>query len=186
MLGLSYTARHPEAVRALVLVGCGTYDTATRAEYERRLEARLDAAGRRRRDELRAAMERARSPTEQDRVFGLRGAFAAETQAVDLLPGSEGTPVHADDAGHEQTWRDVRRLQIARFEPQVFDAIDAPVLMLHGDDDPHPGPMIRDTLLPHIPQLEYVGFPRCGHEPWRERHGREPFLTALRAWLRER
>jgi hypothetical protein len=46
--------------------------------------------------------------------------------------------------------------------------------------------MIRDTLLPHIPQLEYIGIPRCGHEPWRERHGREPFLAALRGWLRER
>jgi pimeloyl-ACP methyl ester carboxylesterase len=131
-------------------------------------------------------MDRARSTAEQDRVFGLRGAFAAETQAVDLLPESEGVPVRADAAGHEQTWRDVRRRQTAGLEPQAFDAIEAPVLMLHGDEDPHPGTMIRDTLLPHIPQLEYVGIPRCGQEPWRERHGREPFLTALRAWLRER
>ena len=78
------------------------------------------------------------------------------------------------------------RRQATGLEPQSFDAIESPVVMLHGDDDPHPGTMIRDTLLPHIPQLEYIGIPRCGHEPWRERHGREPFLTALRGWLRER
>ena len=186
MLGLSYAARHPAAVRALVLVGCGTYDAASRAEYERRFEARLDAAARVRRDELRAAVDRARSTAEQDRAFALRGAFAAEMQAVDRFPGSERVAVRADAAGHEQTWRDVLRRQAAGLEPQAFDAIEAQVLMVHGDDDPHPGTMIRDTLLPHIPQLEYVGIPRGGHEPWRERHGREPFLTALRAWLRER
>ena len=186
MLGLSYAARSPGEVRALVLVGCGTYDTASRAEYERRLEARLDSAGRVRRDEVRAAMERARSHAERNRAFALRGAFAAEMQAVDLLPGSEGVPLRADADGHEQTWCDVLRRQKAGLEPQSFGAIEAPVLMLHGDDDPHPGTMIRDTLLAHIPQLEYVGIPRCGHEPWRERYGREPFLTALRGWLRER
>lgn len=127
MLGLSYAARHPAAVRAPALVGCGTYDTASRAEFERRFEARLDAADRVRRDVLRR-----------------------QTEGV---------------------------------EPQAFDAIEAPVVMLHGDDDPHLGTRIRDTLLHYIPRLEYVGIPRCGHEPWRERHGRDPFLAALRAWL---
>jgi pimeloyl-ACP methyl ester carboxylesterase len=41
-------------------------------------------------------------------------------------------------------------------EPQAFAAITAPVLMVHGDDDPHPG-AIRETLRPFLPQLEYVG-----------------------------
>jgi hypothetical protein len=57
--------------------------------------------------------------------------------------------------------------------------------MLHGVEDPHPGPMIRDSLLAYVSQLEYAEIQRCGHESWRERHGREPFLAALRAWLRE-
>src|SRR5262249_6321440 len=112
-----------------------------------------------------------------------RGALNAEAQAVDLLPDAQPEPLPADAAGHEQTWRDVLRRQATGVEPQSFTAIRARVLMLHGDDDPHRGTMIRDSLLPYIPHLEYVGIPRCGHELWRERHGREPFFTALRAWL---
>ena len=185
MLGLSYTARYPSAVRALALVGCGTFDTASRAEYERRFEAKLGDVGQARGNELRIAMERAHGRAERDKVLGRRGAFAAEVQAVDLLPEAE-PPLRADAAGHDETWRDVLRRQATGLEPKSFDAIESPVLMLHGDDDPHPGTMIRDTLLHHIPQLEYVGIPRCGHEPWRERHGREPFLTALGDWLRDR
>jgi pimeloyl-ACP methyl ester carboxylesterase len=185
MLGLSYAASHPAAVRALALVGCGTYDTASRAEYDRRFVAGLGDAERVRGEALRAAMAQARGRAERDDVLALRGAFTAEIQAVDLLPETEAS-VDADAAGHDETWRDVMRRQATGLEPQSFDAIESPVVMLHGDKDPHPGTMIRDTLLPHIPQLEYIGIPRCGHEPWRERQGREPFLTALRGWLRDR
>jgi pimeloyl-ACP methyl ester carboxylesterase len=184
MLGLSYAASHPSAVGALALVGCGTYDEKSRAEYERRFEARVDDAGRARRAELHAAIARARTDAERDEVLALRGEFAAEVQSVDLLPDAEPTTSGADAAGHEQTWRDVLRRQATGLEPRTFTAISAPVLMIHGDEDPHPGPMIRDALDPHLAHLEYVEIARCGHEPWRERHGREPFLAALRAWLR--
>ena len=140
MLGLSYAARYPEEVRALVLVGCGTYNEASRAEYLRR-----------------------------------RDASDPQAQRV------------PDDAtGHEETWQDALRRQATGLEPRSFAAIRAPVLMLHGEDDPHPGAMIRDSLVPHIPQLEYVGIPRCGHEPWSDQHGRGPFFTALRSWLATR
>jgi pimeloyl-ACP methyl ester carboxylesterase len=184
MLGLSYAARYPAAVRALALVGCGTYDTASRAEYKRRIKVNLGIERNRQKQELRAAIERSHDSAERDRLLGLIGALNTEAQSFDVLPDDHVVTV--DAVGHEQTWRDVLRRQATGLEPQSFHAIGSLVLMLHGDDDPHPGTMIRDTLLPHIPQLEYVGIPRCGHEPWRERHGREPFLTALQGWLRER
>ncbi|HYV60996.1 MAG TPA: alpha/beta hydrolase [Acidimicrobiia bacterium] len=122
MLGLSYAARHPTAVRALALVGCGTYDDASRAEYERRFEARLDDADRARRAELWAAMTRARTGAERDHVLMLRGEFAAEVQSVDLLPDAEPAWLPADARGHEETWRDVLRRQAIGVEPRSFDA----------------------------------------------------------------
>ena len=64
-------------------------------------------------------------------------------------------------------------------------AIRSPVVMLHGDYDPHPGPMIRDSLLPVLPDLEYVEIPKSGHDPWVEREAREPFFAALIDWLSE-
>ena len=63
------------------------------------------------------------------------------------------------------------------------DAPANPVLMLHGAADPHPGGMIRTSLLQYIPQLEYREWGTCGHYPWLEQDVREAFLTELRAWL---
>jgi hypothetical protein len=55
--------------------------------------------------------------------------------------------------------------------------------MLHGAYDPHPGALIRDSLKPYLPQLEYRELQRCGHSPWVEQHARERFLGELRGWL---
>ena len=185
MLGLSYAARYPADVQALALVGCGTYDAASRTEYKRRIDANLGTEGLRRKEELRTAFEQAGGAPERDRLCKRIGELNLEAQSVELLP-DETAELVVDAKGHEETWNDVLRRQAAGVEPRSFDAIEARVVMLHGEGDPHPGPMIRDSLLPHIPQLEYIEFARCGHEPWRERHGREPFLAALRSWLTSR
>jgi pimeloyl-ACP methyl ester carboxylesterase len=167
MLALAFAAEHPERVRTLALVGCGTFDPAARAELGRRREARMDAAFKAR---LAAAS------------FAERGALMAEIENVDPLPGD--APVRADARGHRESWQDLLRLQAEGRYPAAFTAYPGPTLMIHGADDPHPGRMIRDTLHAVLPQIEYVELACCGHEPWREREAREGFLAELAGWLR--
>ena len=45
MLALSFAARHPERTAAVALIGCGTYDDGSRAEYTLRMEQRLEYVG---------------------------------------------------------------------------------------------------------------------------------------------
>jgi len=104
-------------------------------------------------------------------------------QVVDPLPEEEGEPVWVDARGHAETWADALRLQAEGVEPAAFASIRCPVLMLHGAEDPHPGPATFDLLRRFMPQLQYRSFERCGHKPWAERWAREPFLAALREWL---
>jgi len=63
--------------------------------------------------------------------------------------------------------------------PAAFASVDCPVLLVHGDYDPHPGPLVRASLDPYVRDLTYVEIPRCGHSPWREREGRAPFFKLL-------
>jgi pimeloyl-ACP methyl ester carboxylesterase len=105
-------------------------------------------------------------------------SYAPATDDIDD-PGT----LAPDATGHSETWDDVLRLQRDNVEPGVFSQIRAPVLMVHGDYDPHPGAATRDFLRQYVPHLEYLELPRCGHEPWRELHAREAFAAALRDWL---
>lgn len=183
MLALSFAAAHPGRVCSLALVGCGTYDPVSRAAYERALASRLGPEGRRRAEGLRQAMTEAPSEEEGNRLLGDLGALLGRAAAYDPLPEEEGEPRWVDARGHEETWSDALRLQAEGVEPAAFAAATCPVLMLHGDADPHPGPATADLLRRFMPQLQYRGFSRCGHRPWAERHAREPFLAVLRAWL---
>jgi pimeloyl-ACP methyl ester carboxylesterase len=91
-----------------------------------------------------------------------------------------------DARAYEESWTDMLRLQSEGVYPAAFAAIDAPVLMLHGEHDTLPGEMIRATLAPFLRRLEYRALARCGHYPWLERQARHEFLSVLRAWLTPR
>jgi len=181
MLALAFAAEHPQAAGALALVGCGTFDAAARREFEANVAARLTGPA-------RAGLARLRdAPADTRRDADLRLRRTAQlllaVYAHDLATSDDETVV-VDSIGHGQAWRDMLRLQEEGALPRRFSAIRAPVLMIHGAADPHPGRRIRDGLAPHLPQLEYAELPDCGHHPWLERRARAPFFALLRAWLR--
>jgi pimeloyl-ACP methyl ester carboxylesterase len=101
------------------------------------------------------------------RVYG----YDADDGAVDLAV--------VDAVAHSETWADMVRLQSEGVYPAAFAAIECPVLMLHGEVDPHPGRLTRDDLRRHIPQLEYRELSKCGHSPWLERQARDEFFGCL-------
>jgi pimeloyl-ACP methyl ester carboxylesterase len=182
MLGLSFAAAHPELVSALVLVGCGTYDSASRAMYERLMRERLGDVGQKEKAKPTASLALA-VPDERDRILGQLGDLAATAQAYDAVR-RDVNELSVDAVGHEETWRDVLRLQESGVEPSRFGPVHVPVLMVHGSADPHPGPPIRDSLRAVMPQVEYVEIPRCGHTPCIERAGLDPLLATISPWIR--
>lgn len=175
MLALAFAAECPRAVRALALVGGGTWDLEARAAMARTVDERMTPS-------VRARLE-ALSAAEGDDALTRSGEIIAGVYGVDLLP-REGPGLVAGDArGHRETWQDMIRLQEEGVYPAAFTAISCPVQMLHGLQDPHPAETIRDSLRPWLPQLTWRFFDRCGHEPWRERWAREAFLHELTTWL---
>jgi pimeloyl-ACP methyl ester carboxylesterase len=179
MLALAYAAAHPGSAGSLVLIGCGTFDPAARARLQAIREERMD-------DGLRQRLERLPEefpdPNERLRLMGdlILPLYSYELATTDQ-------EVEACDArAHHETWEDMVRLQEEGVYPSAFSEIDAPVLMLHGAFDPHPGRMIRASLEPHLPQLEYREWERCGHYPWLEKAVRDEFFAVLREWLSQR
>jgi pimeloyl-ACP methyl ester carboxylesterase len=176
MLALAYAAAHPGCASSLVLIGCGTFDPLARARLHATREARTD-------DGLRQRMERlAEEIPDADQRLGVLGALMMHIDSYDLV-AVEQEMVACDARAHQETWEDMLRLQAQGIYPAEFSAIQAPVIMLHGAVDPHPGQMIRASLAAYLPHLEYREWERCGHYPWLERAARAEFLAVLREWL---
>lgn len=179
MLALAYAATHPGRAASLVLIGCGTFDLEARDRMMAIREKRM--AGELRRRIARLAEE---FPDPDKRLRGL-GDVMMPLYSYELLPTDRDVEdIETCDArAHRETWQDMVRLQEEGVYPKALAAIDAPVIMLHGAVDPHPGQMIRASLEPHLPQLEYREWERCGHYPWLEKAVRDEFFTILREWL---
>ena len=176
MLALAYAAAHPRRVAALALVACGTFDRAARARLIEVRDARLTG-------DLRRRIERlARDIPDPDARLAALGDLVRAVYAYDPID-DDPEPARCDARAHQETWDDMLRQQDAGVYPAAFRNIEAPVLMLHGTYDPHPGAMIRDGLKPLIPHLEYHEWERCGHYPWQERGARDAFYARLTAWL---
>ncbi|MDQ1502680.1 MAG: hypothetical protein QOD57_407 [Actinomycetota bacterium] len=182
MLALSFASSHPDRVRCVALVGCGTYSAEGREVYHRTMNERLDAVGRARMAELAQHFEEETDRGERDRLLAAAADLSSRAQSVEPM-STDWEFASFDADGHDETWQDVLRRQEDGREPAAFSAIRVPVLMLHGADDPHPGPITRDVLRPFLPQLEYIELEQCGHIPWVERHARHQFLQILEAWL---
>lgn len=184
MLALSFAAVHPDRVASIALVGCGTYTEQTRTMFREATDAALGEGGLAAKAAWKAVEN---EPESEAKAAALSRyiALIAATQHVDPISDADGNndDLPVDMRANRETWDDVLRLQADGVEPARFAAISAPVLMLHGAQDPHPGAATADVLRASIPHLDYRQFDRCGHTPWLECHGRKPFLTALRAWL---
>lgn len=179
MLALAFAAARPRDARCLVLIGCGTFDPGARRRLRARIDQEMDERLRRRLASLAAEI-----PDPDERL---------RATAELLLPLYSHDPVTTtldvegcDAKAYEESWEDMIRLQSEKVYPDAFQAIRAPVLMLHGSRDPHPGDEVRASLETHLPQLQYHVWPRCGHYPWIERAVGEEFFEMLESWLQER
>lgn len=175
MLALAYAAAHPDTAGPLILVGCGTFDPVSRQHMYRILAERIT-------EETRDQIAQA------ERLSDANTRLAATAKAVTThysrdpvaSPHEEET---VDAQALQESWADILRLQDEGVYPAAFAAIKAPVLMVHGDYDPHPGRLIRDCLQPLMPQLVYRELADCGHYPWLERAAADDFYRLVSEWL---
>ena len=179
MLALCYAAAHPNSVGPIVLVGCGTFDAASRARMKEILQERTDS-------DLRERLARITASTSD--AADLHMKKHKLTRDLSVYDRAEPWPEKEeyeplDARAHRETWDDMMRLQSDGTYPSAFTRITSDVLMLHGSYDPHPGPMIYESLRPFIPRLEYRQLDRCGHSPWLERFARTEFFSILKTWL---
>jgi pimeloyl-ACP methyl ester carboxylesterase len=174
MLALAYAATYPGSTGPLILVGCGTFDPAARAELQANIAKRMN-------DEIRARLKCADQLDQDERLKASVEAMMPIYSYDALASPHEEDKV--DARAHHETWDDMMRLQAEGTYPATFAAIKVPILMVHGAFDPHPGRLIFAGLRPYLPQLEYRELECCGHYPWLERAAADTFFSLVREWL---
>lgn len=179
MLSLAYASSYPENVTALVLIGCGTFNTESRDRMNEIIAERLDEETR---EQLKCLKNDYPDPGER-----LKIKYELIGKVHDFCPDENDEDDSLiepfDIKAHTETWNDMIRLQEDGIYPAKFSMIKIPVLMLHGSYDPHPGKMIYDSLKPYIENLQYYELEKCGHYPWKEKFAKDQFFKIMIDWM---
>jgi pimeloyl-ACP methyl ester carboxylesterase len=182
MLAVVLAARHPAAVRRLVLVGSGVFEERYAAAIQATRWSRLDEAGRR---EALAVAQALGDPglPDADAAFARLGELSTRADAFDPL--TLDTEVLAHQARiYLRVWPEMQALRRSGALLDLARSVRCPVTAIHGDYDSHPAEGVSRPLAAVLPDFRFILLARCGHLPWIERHARDEFFRLVRAELR--
>jgi pimeloyl-ACP methyl ester carboxylesterase len=176
-LGYIFAARHPGLVKKLVLVGSGPFEESyVHLVWESRMK-RLNEGEQTLARSLLDAMEKA-SADDDTRVFGQFGTLMAKADSFDpITPGIGAAGLQP--GVYRAVMREALEVRRSGGLLALGRSIECPVIAIHGDHDPHPGEGVREPLSRVLKNFRFILLPRCGHDPWNERHARERFYRVL-------
>lgn len=180
-LALLLAEQHPEQVARLILVGSGPLRARDARAIPRRRRMRLSENDWAEYVALSRLLEE-RGGGGRSAAMRRLGELSERADSYDPVAHPRGPgkwdPVALAEVGAEAA--EMRRsgalLRAAR-------RVRAPILVVHGANDPHPMEGVVDPLRRAGLDLRVVRLARCGHEPWWERHARARFFAVLRREL---
>jgi pimeloyl-ACP methyl ester carboxylesterase len=179
MLALAFASKYPKMCNCLALVGCGSFSEEVRQELSKRRQERI-------RNHIAKHPEFASDLQLPVLEQVLKWHDMTDTFARIGYAKPAGPEGEFDRQAFDETWSDMVRCQKERIYPDAFVNISCPVIMIHGDYDPHPGKITADYLKAYIHQLEYKELSKCGHAPDIEKYARNEFYEFLIQWLKEK
>ena len=141
--------------------------------------ARLNEKQRQRLKTLESELNEAQDDR-RNKIFEEWGDILSSVDVFDQIEGeSENIEVHHHI--FKKVWPDFVAL---RDHPDYlrteFSKIKAPVVVIHGDYDPHPIEGIRPFLESCLKDVQFHILTNCGHYPWKERYTRDNFFEIIR------
>ncbi len=188
-LSLLVTSRYPQAIRKLVLVGCGPLEEQYLPQIQR---TRLDRLPDLEKAEYLAILAHLNQPGAEGKAvqFARLGELATRTDQYDPIPEpnpeSDPLPLGQKTGASNPFHQVLQQAQELRKRGELLEiaaGVQCPVVALHGTHDPHPIDGVQQPLSSRLKEFRLITFEKCGHKPWIERHARARFYQVLRAEL---
>ena len=179
-LSIFLAAQYPNIVRKLILVGCPPFEQKYASQI---LPTRMDHLQPTEQEELQsifAALSKKNSQT-KDGILSRLGYLAGKADSYDPLPDPdyENDRVGTHTEIFQNVFSEAAQLRRNGELISITAKINCPVVAIHGDYDPHPAVGVEQPLTRILPNFRFVLLEKCGHTPWLERYGQEPFYNVL-------
>lgn len=178
MLSFIFTARNPQMVEKLILIGSGPYEE----KYaESIMKTRINRFGKEDLENFVRLTRTLDDPLAKNRNEALCsfGKLMARADTYDPLP-------HKDEAlecnyeSFKGVWEEASELRSRGKLLELGKEIRCQVIAIHGDYDPHPFEGVGEPLSRILKDFKFILLEKCGHKPWIERGAKERFYNLLR------
>jgi pimeloyl-ACP methyl ester carboxylesterase len=175
------SARYPEVVGKLVLVGAGPYTSDFAAEVMDTRLSRLSAKERQEAGSLARVLNGPSVP-EKERSFRRLGELFMKSDSYDPVTHDSGAVEHQYQV-FQAVWPQAAMLRDSGRLIDLVANTSCQVVAIHGEYDPHPFEGVTVPLSSVLNDLRFIMLAECGHYPWLERKAGRRFHEALEAEL---
>jgi pimeloyl-ACP methyl ester carboxylesterase len=177
-LAIIFTARHPSLVGKLILIGAGPLEESYAAGLMPTRLSRLSEADR---IEALAVIEGIRDPAApgKDKLMLRFGALMDKADSYDPLPHDDDLLEFRYDI-NRGVGREAGEMRKSGQLLELAGKVKCPVVVIHGDYDPHPAEGIREPLSRVLKDFKFILLEKCGHHLWAERQAKDRFYEVLK------
>lgn len=179
MLGFIFTAKFPSFVMKLILISSGVYEE----EYAASITpTRLGRLSEEKRAEMLSLLESLNNPAAGDKspLMAQLGRLIYHADSYDPLPYDSEVIEYQYDI-FRNVWKEATELRSSGELLRLGKNIQCPVVVIHGDYDPHPSEGVKDPLSRILKDFRFILLDNCGHYPWLERAARDKFYDTLKS-----
>ena len=168
--------RSPGLVQKVFLIGSGAFDASYLPELKRRRRSRLTESEREEYDELPRLIEATAGP-KKEALLSRLGALAgkADSYCVEEAPGDSEGSLALNAAQFSAVWPEASRMREEGHFTGIAHEIQVPIRVIHGEHDPTPIEGVIDPIKDQLTDLKWYKLPKCGHDPWKEKHAKSEF-----------
>lgn len=178
MLSFIFAARFPELINKVFLVGSAVYEERYAGII---MQTRLNRLCEKERLEAKLLIEKMNDERvkNKSKMFSRLGELFTMTDAFDPVTLDTGV-LEYQYGTFQSVWKEAKELRASGKLLELGKNIQCPVVIIHGDYDPHPIEGITKPLSSILNNLDCYVLKDCGHLPWIERHARERFFSILK------
>jgi pimeloyl-ACP methyl ester carboxylesterase len=180
MLGLLFASAYPTSVKKLILVSSGVFEDQYAKEIMPTRLKRMNALDREKYLRLEEELTK-ENPNDLNDLFSQLGEMTFKVDMVNPLEKEETFP--PSFTIFKNVWNEAAKLRAKGGFIDAARKITCPVIVIHGDYDPHPLKGIVEPLSKVQKQFQQFIIPECGHTPWLERNAHEKFYEILKTTL---
>jgi len=179
LLSLLYTHLHPHSVQKLILIGSPPLEQEYAATIQKTRKNRMTEEAWHNLETIKNLI--AKGYAERDIL--LQKIAELLLHIDNYLPLTKPSPIKVEADIFRSVWKEAEEKRKKGIFLQTARLIQCPIVVIHGEYDPHPFQGIIEPLKKAKKQIRTILLKECGHYPWIEKKAQADFYRALKKEL---